>query len=920
MTADIALAGFYDYRLVALSAALSVLAAYAALDLAELVRTTRARSQLVWLCGGAMGCGIWAMNSVGLGAFHLPVRVAYDWPTLLLSLVIAVVASSFALLIVSFPIERLAHMQLLRTFAGSIFLGLAVESVHGMGMAAMRLPARFIHSHGMVTLSALLAVATSFIALQLMFSPRQGSTRWSWRKLGSGLVIGLAIPITHYADVATMRVLPAPLQTGDLTDAVRISYFALATISIATLIVLAQVYAISTIDRNFSQQSRQLAENKRQLQAIFDNLTEWITVLDRDRGAVQMNDAMLRRIGHTTPEMPLRQFTQAVDVFLPNGEMLAMDQRPAMRALRGDFVHGFEVIIRRRDTGQRWTCEVNSAPIADDKGKMAQVLVSYRDITERKQMDEARTRLVAIVESSEDAIIGKDTSGIVTSWNKGAEKIFGYTAEEMVGQPLTLLLPSDRLEEENGILALIQRGEFVDHIETVRKKKDGRLIQILLSVSPIRNAANEIVGASKIARDITNTKMLERQLRQSQKMEAIGQLTGGIAHDFNNLLAIVIGNLGLLERMVGGDQAALTRVQTALRAAERGGSLTRRLLAFSSKETLNPTAVVLEELIQNVIALADRALGPEIRIATRFDRSVPAVYADAAGLESALLNLVVNARDAMPKGGTLTIHTQASNLEDNYPPVKAGDLKNGRYACVTVTDSGTGMSPETLERAFEPFFTTKPRNKGTGLGLAMVYGFAKQSGGTARIYSELGFGTSVSLYFPIVSDSAQPAPESAATLPEVRQGGKILVVDDEPDLLEIASAHLSDMGYEVLEAADSAEALKAFARFDDIDLMITDVIMPGGMNGAELAQAVRQLSPRTKVIFSSGFPAEALAERSGTLVDGPVLHKPYQRSELAAIVLRTMEQTAPPGTNAPPPTPLHDAEELSVNRGIRETR
>jgi CheY-like chemotaxis protein len=254
-----------------------------------------------------------------------------------------------------------------------------------------------------------------------------------------------------------------------------------------------------------------------------------------------------------------------------------------------------------------------------------------------------------------------------------------------------------------------------------------------------------------------------------------------------------------------------------------------------------------------------------------------------------------------------------SDLDDTYAPVQTGDLKHGCYACVSVTDSGTGMSQATLERAFEPFFTTKPRDKGTGLGLAMVYGFAKQSGGTVRLYSELGFGTSVCLYLPLAVECSQTAPEALRTLPEGRRGGKILAVDDEPDLLEIASSVLTEMGYTVLKADDSATALEIFARVDDIDLMITDVIMPGGMNGAELAQKVRQLSPRTRVIFSSGFPAEALAERSGTLVDGPVLHKPYQRAELAAIVMRTIEETVPRGEDVPPAA-LPVTAELAGNR------
>ena len=279
---------------------------------------------------------------------------------------------------------------------------------------------------------------------------------------------------------------------------------------------------------------------------------------------------------------------------------------------------------------------------------------------------------------------------------------------------------------------------------------------------------------------------------------------------------------------------------------------------------------------------------------------MPSVFVDAAGLESALLNLAVNARDAMPRGGTLTIGTELSNLDAGYPPVHTGELKEGTYACISVTDTGEGMSRETLERAFEPFFTTKPRGKGTGLGLAMVYGFVKQSGGTVRLYSELGIGTTVSLYLPLAGRSLQPLPAIVPVRAAVKQGSTVLVVDDEADLLEIALAYLEELGYTALHATDGAGALEIVARRGDIDLLVTDVIMPGGMNGMELAQKVQQVSPRTKVIFSSGFPADALEERSGKLVDGPLLRKPYQRAEFIAAIRNTMDATRVPSKGGDP--------------------
>jgi PAS domain S-box-containing protein len=560
----------------------------------------------------------------------------------------------------------------------------------------------------------------------------------------------------------------------------------------------------------------------------------------------------------------------------------------------GKFEYEYRIV--RPDGSIRWI-QLRGFPVRDDAGRIARIAGVAEDITERKQIDVTRARMAAIVDSSEDAIIGKDINGIVTDWNPGATKVFGFSADEMVGNSIVALLPADRLHEEDQILERIERGEIVEHLETVRKRKDGQLIDVSITVSPIKDAAGKVTGASKIARDITEQNNLEQQLRQSQKMEAVGQLTGGIAHDFNNLLGVVLGNLDLLERLVVGNEPAIQRVKNAQKAAMRGADLSRRMLVFSSRQPLNPAPTSLGESIQNMIEMAARALGPDIKIATNLDPSVPPVLVDSMSLENALLNLAVNARDAMPQGGSLMISTRLSNLEESYPPVQAEELKPGRYARIAVSDTGHGMSPETLERAFEPFFTTKPRGKGTGLGLAMVYGFARQSGGTVRIYSESGRGTTVSLYLPLAAGMPVPAPVAAASSPQARAVGTVLVVDDEVDLLEIAVAYLEDMGYRALHATDGARALEVLTREPGIDLLITDVMMPGGMNGVELARKVRELKPDVKIIYSSGFPSEALSERSGTQVDGPLLYKPYQRIEFSTAIRRVME-----GDN----TPLHE--------------
>lgn len=629
----------------------------------------------------------------------------------------------------------------------------------------------------------------------------------------------------------------------------------------------------------------ELQESERRFSDMLRNVELISLMLDREGRVTYCNDYLLRLTGWTREEVFGRNW---IEMFLPPQIRQELEgvRVSLLENLPDAWHYENEILTRSREHRLiRW----NNTALRSPSGEAIGTASIGEDITERKGIDVTRARLAAIVESSEDAIVGKDINGIVTDWNAGATKVFGFSADEMVGHPLLPLLPPDRLHEEEQILNRIKRGEIIEHLETVRKRKDGKQIDVSITVSPIRDAANKIIGASKIARDITEQKNLEQQLRQSQKMEAMGQLTGGIAHDFNNLLGVVLGNLDLLERLVAGNEAAVKRVQNAQKAAMRGADLTRRMLVFSSRQSLNPAPTSLDESIQNMIEMAARALGPEIKITTNLDQSVPPVLVDATGLENVLLNLAVNARDAMPDGGSLNISTQLSDLEETYPPVQAEDLKPGRYARITVSDTGQGMSRETLEHVFEPFFTTKPRGKGTGLGLAMVYGFVKQSGGTVRIYSELGHGTTVSFYLPLAEGTLSPTTAAAASTPQATTGGTVLVVDDEVDLLEIAAAYLEEMGYRVFLATDGARALEVLAREPGIELLLTDVIMPGGMNGVELARKVRQLKPGVKIVYSSGFPSDALAERSGTQVDGPLLYKPYQRNDFAAAIRRAME-------------------------------
>ena len=877
--------GHYDLRLVLLSVLIAISASYAALDLAGRVTTARkSRGEYAWLWGGsiAVGVGIWAMHYVGMAAFELPVPISYDWPLVLLSLAIAIVRSWIALFLASRP-----SMSPLRWTLGSVAMGGGIAGMHYVGMEAMRLPATMDYSLKLVGFCFVLAIVISGVALRLAFTMRNEANQWEWTKAGCALLMGLGLASIHYVGMYSATFVAAPLLPARFTHSITVSDLGLNTIVVVTLVSLVLALVASTLDRQTASHSLELLRSRRQLDVVFDSMTAAIMIQDGSKNIIQLNRAASKILNTSNVPIPFAVAEAIMELQTLDGTPIPLEDWPSAHALKGEFCQNTEIVVFNKKTGRSFFAEISTAPVIDSAGDARQTMLTIRDITERKQMDVAKALVAAIVESSEDAIIGMDLEGRINSWNGGAEKIFGYTAAEMIGESIRRVVPLDRQDEEDEFLDRIRNDEIVDHVETVRRKKDGSLIHVSVTISPIRDQWRKIIGASKIARDITKTRRLEQQLLQSQKMDAVGQLTGGIAHDFNNLLGVVIGNLDLMERMIPENELLVKRLHMARRAATRGADLTRRLLAFSSTDELKPAPTHLEHAIRNVLELATQAIGPGIRITTQFDPKVTSIFVDAASFESALLNLAVNARDAMQKGGSLIIATQRVELDDAFPSVRAGEVPSGSYVCVSVSDTGEGMSREVQERAFEPFFSTKLRGRGTGLGLAMVYGFAKQSGGTARIYSEPGIGTTVSLYLPL-SSSVPPSHLSSGTKKIYeRPGGTVLVVDDEADLLDIAVAYLKDLGYEALAEQDPFSALEVLKHRRDIALIITDIIMPG-MSGVELAQAAHELNPAIKVIYSSGFPAGALEERNVSLSETALLRKPYRASEFSAAISAIM--------------------------------
>jgi PAS domain S-box-containing protein len=635
-----------------------------------------------------------------------------------------------------------------------------------------------------------------------------------------------------------------------------------------------------------------LEEKTLMLQSVLDSMAEGLVAVDEQGKFILWNPAAARIVGLGPADVHSDNWNEHYGVFLPDTVTpLPQEDNPLTVAVKGQSSSAI-IFVRNEKVPEGAFLEMFANPLRNQNGALRGGVTAFRDITERRRAEEkarqSEQKFAKAFQSSPVAIaICTARNGRFIDANEAFLKMLGYAPDEVVGHTDAELGVWARKEQRAEALETLARGSALRSFEAGFRTKSGEPRSVNLSIEAIvLDGADCILIAGS---DVTETRNLERQLQQSLKMEALGQLTGGIAHDFNNLLGVVVGNLDLLERMVAWNEAAVMRVQKAQRAAGRGAELTRRLLAFSRREQLNPAPIEMMGAIREVVELAARTIGPEIRISTQCDVALPPVLVDAAALETALLNLALNARDAMPKGGSLMIRAHLADLAADNALVLAGELQSGQYARITVSDSGHGMPREVADRAFEPFFTTKPRDRGTGLGLAMVYGFIKQSGGAIRIYSEVGYGTTVSLYLPLAGQMTEEIREELAPVSEIeRLGGTALVVDDEADLLDIADAYLSELGYTVIRAGDGHAALAALERAGEIDLMVTDIIMPGGMNGIELARKVREIRPEIKVIFTSGFPADALSERSGNLEGGPLLHKPYLRAEFADMVRKSV--------------------------------
>lgn len=498
--------------------------------------------------------------------------------------------------------------------------------------------------------------------------------------------------------------------------------------------------------------------------------------------------------------------------------------------------------------------------------------------------------LLALLDAAVDAMVVSDHRGNILRVNKAAAALFGHAADALVGQNVRVLMPEAMAARHDGFLShhlgtgekrIIGIGRDVEGM-----RADGSVFPLHLSVGRA-DIAGEVAFVG-IMHDLSRRKAAEEATARSQRMDAIGQMTGGIAHDFNNLLTVVIGNLELLEMSETSEKSAAL-ISDALEAAEVGADLTSRLMAFARKSTLNSEVIDLNAEVAKAVAMLSRTIGAHIAVETDFAEDLWQARVDASQLQTAVLNIALNAQDAMPSGGKLTLETRNMRLDDTYVAQEIG-IDMGDYIRLSIADTGEGMTAETRTRALEPFFSTKPMGQGTGLGLSMVYGFIKQSGGHIAIYSELGKGTTISLYFPALKTAAAQSPDHGQTAERnlgIGAGLRVLLVEDDPMVLRLSETRLKALGFDCVTATTGDAAWATLKTRDDIDLVFTDLVMPGELSGHALAKRIAEKMPHLRILITSGFSENIL--QGAEAEEFPILRKPYRQAELAEALRLLLE-------------------------------
>jgi PAS domain S-box-containing protein len=548
----------------------------------------------------------------------------------------------------------------------------------------------------------------------------------------------------------------------------------------------------------------------------------------------------------------------------------------------GEPIEHFETSRVRRD-GSAVDVSLSISPIRSVSGEVVGISKAARDIAENKRTEQALSQEIEerrrIFDSSNDLILVTDTAGNFIQVSPSVTAILGYQPSDMVGHSAVEFIHPDDLEHTRNEMRAARRGQSKRNFETRYIDRQGNAVALNWTGTwsePVRR--HFFIG-----RDLTEKQAAEAQLRHAQKMDAVGQLTGGVAHDFNNILTVITGTIGILEEAVAGQPQLAAIARLIDEAAERGANLTKHLLAFARKQPLQPVELDVNALVLEAAKLLHPTLGEHIEITPLLAEDAWTALADPSQLTTAVLNLAINARDAMLDGGKLALETGNVVLDESYASLQS-EVTPGNYVMIAVSDTGTGIPPELLERVFEPFFTTKEVGRGTGLGLSMVFGFVKQSGGHIKIYSEQGHGTSVKIYLPRATGLQQTAAEAQVSSGILGGNETVLVVEDDSLVRRYVMTQIESLGYSTLEAANASDALRIIDDVATIDLLFTDVIMPGGMNGRQLVDEALKRRPGLKTLYTSGYTENAIVHH-GRLDSGVLLlAKPYRKSELARMI------------------------------------
>ncbi len=630
----------------------------------------------------------------------------------------------------------------------------------------------------------------------------------------------------------------------------------------------------------FAKESqRSLRAEKSRLEALIRGMKEGVVFADSQDSVALLNPAAEDIFGITSAEFlgdqllhcyrcGIEQFAEIIN---------------AIKEGRLAYYAG-EASYRDRDF------EVTISPIKRDGDYLGTVMVLH-DITDRKRMEEAlretNETLQALIQSSPLAIIALEPSGNVKAWSKAAERIFGWSAHEVIGLSLPIV-PHDKQAEFRGLCERVVRGETLNEVEARRRRKDGSPIEVRISAAPLYDSRGDVSGIMAILADFTDQKKLEEQLRQAQKMEAVGQLAGGIAHDFNNILTVIIGYGSILLMKMRDDDPLKHNAEQILAASQRAATLTKSLLAFSRKQILDPKPFKVNEIIKRVEGFLSRIIGEDIELRTALAHGDLIVSVDAGQLEQVLMNLATNARDAMPEGGLLTIETALMELDEEYKKTHAYG-EPGEYAVISVTDTGAGMDEETRRRIFEPFFTTKETGKGTGLGLAMVYGMIKQHKGYVNVYSESGKGTTFKIYLPLVKSAVETERLSLERTSITGGVETILLAEDDSAVRKLTKTVLEGSGYTVIDAEDGEKALNKFTGNEDsVRLLLLDVTMPKN-SGKEVYDDIRKTHPAMKALFMSGYTANVIHKKGLLDKDLHFISKPASPVELLRMVRKVLD-------------------------------